>query len=158
MIIFVSGSSAWLDSLAVTIPCCLAQAANRVDRDVERVVVFSSAMKLKTRTTARCAEADASRGMVIVLLVFFLPDVDYLGVFKRRFKEEAGELLLCDFNFQLGRLLDVRGLLHFIFFMAGKRALHYGGYPVVLFDVVAAADGIFVPEAPWNKMFGDCFS
>ena len=44
------------------------------------------------------------------------------------------------------------------FFVAGKCALHYDGYPFVLFDVIAAADGILVPDAPWNKLFGDCCS
>ena len=62
MIVFVLGSLVWLDSSVVSIPYCLAWAANRVDRNVERVVVSSSAIKLKTWTTARCAEAGASRG------------------------------------------------------------------------------------------------
>ena len=90
----------------------------------------------------------------MVLLVFF-HDVDHLDVSERCVEEEGGQPLLRDIYFQLGHLLDVRSLLCFVFFMAGERALHYDGYPVVHFDVVAAAYGIFVPVAPWNELFGD---
>ena len=76
---------------------------------MERVIVSSSAIKLKTQTTAWCAKAGASRGVSIVLLIFH--DVDRLGVFKRHVEEEGGEPLLHDFDFQLGHLLDVNDLL-----------------------------------------------
>ena len=70
-IVIVAGSSAWLDSSVVSVPCCLPYAVSRVDRDVERVVVSSSANELKTWTTVRCAEAGALRGVLMILLVFF---------------------------------------------------------------------------------------
>ena len=94
----------------------------------------------------------------MILLVFF-HDVDHLGVFKRRVEEEAGEPLLHDFNFQLGHLLGgVCDLPYLVFFVTGELTLHYDGYPAVLFDAVAVADRTFAPDAPWNNMFGDCFS
>ena len=74
-------------------------------------------------------------------------DVNHIGVFKRRVEEEAGEPLL--------HLLDTLGLLYLVFFSAGEHALHYGGYPVVLFGVVVASHEIFVPAAPWNNIFSD---
>ena len=43
------------------------------------------------------------------------------------------------------------------FCVAGERELRYECYPLVLFDGVAAADGICVADAPWNKSVGDGF-
>ena len=50
------------------------------------------------------------RGVCRWFFLFF-HDVDHLGVFKRRVEEERTEPLLHDVYFQLGHLLDVRGLL-----------------------------------------------
>ena len=46
-----------------------------------------------------------------MILIVFFHDVDNLGACKRRVEEEGGEPLLHDFDFQLGHLLNVRGLL-----------------------------------------------
>ena len=92
------------------------------------------------------------------MILPFFHDVDNFCVFERCIQEEAVQLLLHDGDFQFGYGVDVSGLLPFVGFVAGGGALHHDDYSVVLFDVVAAADGILVPHASRNEIGSEWFS